>query len=65
MSRIETFKKEKEAIDARDHYNHNLKKRSEVFKLPGVDVTNYGGGDASTIFNAALTTDTWVLVVEN
>lgn len=63
MSHIETFNTEREAINMRDHYNHNLGRRAVVFALPGVPVTDFGGGSYTDIF-VTVPRPVWVLVVE-
>ena len=64
MSKIETYNTEAEAQGARDHYNHNLDRRAEYFKLPGVGLTDFGGGSYDEIFKSQ-NNDLWVLVVES
>ncbi|MBL4837529.1 MAG: hypothetical protein JKY34_08105 [Kordiimonadaceae bacterium] len=66
MATIETYADEVNAVGARDDYNHNVEgKRAAIFKMPGTNVEDYGGGAGSTIFKADIATDIWMVVVED
>ncbi|MBL4639736.1 MAG: hypothetical protein JKY57_04325 [Kordiimonadaceae bacterium] len=55
MAIIETYATEADAVGARDDYNHNIEgKRAAVFKMPGSNVEDYGGGAGSTVLRQTL-----------
>jgi len=67
MAKLETYDTEAGAIGARDHYNQNLGKRATVFQVPVAadTLSDFGGGGAERIFQAAVDPGAWVLVVED
>jgi hypothetical protein len=60
---IELYAVEQEAIDARDHYNHNLARRAVITLVQGlIAFEDYYGG---TIFIDNVDPQCWMLVVED
>lgn len=64
MARIELYDNEDDAVNMRDHYNHNLGMRAVVALVPQDEVVDYGGGPVNRIFQSSINPSAWMLVVE-